>query len=78
MMQAIVLAGGQGSRLRVEVPGVPKPLAPIRGRPFLERLLSYWAAQGIRSFILATGFGADAIERHFEGTSIAFSREETP
>ena len=52
---AIILAGGLGTRLRAAVPDLPKPMAPIAGRPFLEYLLDYWAAQGIRRFILSVG-----------------------
>jgi D-glycero-alpha-D-manno-heptose 1-phosphate guanylyltransferase len=81
-MQAIVLAGGSGTRLRAEVPGVPKPLAPIHGRPFLGHLLSYWVLQGVDSFILATGFGAEEIEGRlgpaWQGARITYSRERSP
>ena len=52
-MEAIILAGGLGTRLRPVIPDLPKPLAPIRGRPFLEYLLNYWEAQGITRFILS-------------------------
>ena len=46
VMQAIILAGGKGSRLRAEVPNLPKPMAPVAGRPFLEHQMGYWVAQG--------------------------------
>jgi D-glycero-alpha-D-manno-heptose 1-phosphate guanylyltransferase len=81
-MEAIVLVGGLGSRLRDELRDVPKPLAPVRNRPFLEHLLSYWIGQGVSSFILATGHGADAIREHFgpswSGAKITYSRESAP
>ena len=60
---AIILAGGLGTRLRAAVPDLPKPMAPIAGRPFLEYLLDYWAAQGIRRFILSVGYRSGAITR---------------
>ena len=81
-MEAIVLAGGLGMRLRPAVPDVPKPLAPIIGRPFLEYLLDYWIGQGISRFVLAVGYRHELIERHFGGAyrdiPIAYSIEESP
>ena len=47
MTSAVILAGGLGTRLRSTVPDLPKPMAPIGGRPFLEYQLDYWIAQGI-------------------------------
>jgi len=64
-MEAIVLAGGFGTRLRTVVPDLPKPMAPVNGRPFLERLLDYWIAQGVTRFILSTGYRHEAIAAHF-------------
>jgi D-glycero-alpha-D-manno-heptose 1-phosphate guanylyltransferase len=60
-MQAIILAGGKGTRLRAEVPDLPKPLAPVDGRPFLEHQMSYWARQGVDRFILSVGYMAERI-----------------
>lgn len=67
-MEAIVLAGGLGTRLRPAVSDVPKPMAPVRGRPFLELLLEYWIGQGVRRFVLSVGYLAERITGHF-GTS---------
>jgi D-glycero-alpha-D-manno-heptose 1-phosphate guanylyltransferase len=64
-MEAIVLAGGLGTRLRAAVPDLPKPMAPVNGRPFLERLLDYWIAQGVRRFILSTGYRHEILAAHF-------------
>jgi len=64
-MEAIVLAGGLGTRLRVAVPDLPKPMAPVNGRPFLERLIDYWIAQGVTRFILSTGYRHEALAAHF-------------
>lgn len=64
-LQAVILAGGLGTRLRSTVPDVPKPLAPIAGRPFLEYLLDYWIEQGITKFILAVGYRHEMIHKHF-------------
>ncbi|HVR58272.1 MAG TPA: NTP transferase domain-containing protein, partial [Pseudolabrys sp.] len=60
-MQAIILAGGKGMRLRAAVPDLPKPLAPVNGRPFLEHQMSYWLAQGVNRFILSVGYKAEMI-----------------
>jgi len=79
---AIVLAGGLGTRLRAAVPDLPKPMAPVAGRPFLEHLLDYWIDQGIRHFILSVGYKADIIQERFGAAyrqaSIDYAVEETP
>jgi D-glycero-alpha-D-manno-heptose 1-phosphate guanylyltransferase len=59
--EAVILAGGLGTRLRAVVRDVPKPLAPVAGRPFLHWLIEGLARQGIRRAVLATGYMADAI-----------------
>jgi D-glycero-alpha-D-manno-heptose 1-phosphate guanylyltransferase len=64
-MEAIVLAGGFGTRLRQLVADVPKPMAPIAGKPFLEILLGSMAKKGFRRVILSLGFMADKISGHF-------------
>lgn len=60
-MEAIVLAGGLGTRLRPAVANVPKPLALVAGRPFLAWQLDFLVAQGVRRVLLATGYRADLI-----------------
>ncbi len=81
-MEAIVLAGGLGTRLRDVVRDVPKPMALICGRPFLEHLLDYWIKQGIRSFILAVGYRHKMIQAHFGDrygqAKIKYSVEKKP
>lgn len=62
---AIILAGGLGTRLREVVPNVPKPMAIINGRPFLEYLLDYWISQGILRFILSVGYKYEIIQNYF-------------
>lgn len=64
-MEAIVLAGGFGTRLRQIVSDVPKPMAPIAGRPFLEILLGSLASKGFHRVTLSLGFMADMIRSHF-------------
>lgn len=65
MTAAIVLAGGLGTRLRSVVPDIPKPMAPVGGRPFLEHLLDYWIGQGVSRFMLSVGYRHEMIVKHF-------------
>jgi D-glycero-alpha-D-manno-heptose 1-phosphate guanylyltransferase len=78
--EAIVLVGGLGTRLRDVVPDLPKPLAPVCGRPFLAYVLDHLAACGIRRTILATGYMAEKIEAAigsvWKGMTIAYSLEK--
>jgi len=80
--EAIVLAGGFGTRLRTVVSDVPKPLAPVAGRPFLHWLLDGLARQGIARVILATGYMGDVMRERLgethAGMALAHAREETP
>jgi D-glycero-alpha-D-manno-heptose 1-phosphate guanylyltransferase len=65
MREAIVLAGGFGTRLKQVVPEVPKPMASIAGRPFLEILLSTLARKDFARVVLSLGFMAEKIITHF-------------
>lgn len=65
MISAIILAGGLGTRLRSVVPDLPKPMAPISRRPFLEHQLDYWIKQGISHFVLSVGYRHEVIINHF-------------
>ena len=80
--EVIVLAGGLGTRLRSVVPDLPKPLAPVAGRPFLAHLLDQHAAQGVRKVILAVGYRAglvrEAIGSHWQGMDVDYSEETEP
>lgn len=82
MITAIVLAGGLGTRLRSVVPDLPKPMAPIKGRPFLEYQLDYWIAQGVDRFVLSVGYRHEVIVEHFgnsyQGVKLDYSIEQTP
>jgi D-glycero-alpha-D-manno-heptose 1-phosphate guanylyltransferase len=64
-VEAIILAGGLGTRLRSVVPNLPKPMAPIKGKPFLGYLLDYWLHQGIKHFILSVGYKYEIIRQHY-------------
>lgn len=62
-MQALVLAGGEGTRLRPLTSTVPKPVLPLAGRPFLTYMLDWLARHGADDVILSCGFLADGVER---------------
>lgn len=63
--EMLILVGGAGTRLRSVVNDVPKPMAPVAGRPFLEYLLDYWIDQGVRRFVLSVGYKGNYIKEHF-------------
>jgi D-glycero-alpha-D-manno-heptose 1-phosphate guanylyltransferase len=81
-MEAIILAGGFGTRLRARVADVPKPMAPVAGRPFLAWLLDRLQAEGFRRVVLSVGYMRDAIIATFgaqyRGMGIAYAIEERP
>ncbi|MCC7167947.1 MAG: NTP transferase domain-containing protein, partial [Rhodospirillales bacterium] len=80
-IDALVLAGGLGTRLRAALPDRPKALAPVAGRPFLFHLLDFLAAQGIRRAVLALGHQAAMIREavvDYQTIEIAISEEPEP
>lgn len=81
-MEAIILAGGLGTRLRSVVSDVPKPMAPINGRPFLEILLDHIGKYNFEHIVLSTGYMHEKIEQHFgenyKGIKISYAIEESP
>ena len=64
-MQAIVLVGGEGTRLRPLTTTIPKPLLPIVGVAFLERQLAWLASHGVDDVVLSLGYLPDAFQAHF-------------
>lgn len=80
--EAIILAGGFGTRLRAVVEDRPKSLAPINGRPFLEYLLDYLVRSGLERFVFSVGYRARQIEEHFgasyRGCPIRYALETEP
>jgi D-glycero-alpha-D-manno-heptose 1-phosphate guanylyltransferase len=81
-MEAIVLAGGRGTRLQDVVPVLPKPMAPIAGRPFLEIVLCLLARKGFRRAVLSLGYMADKVVAcfgdHFSGMDLIYEIEPRP
>lgn len=83
MIDAIILAGGFGTRLARHVPGVPKPLAPVGERPFLDHQIDWLAAQRIGRVVIAAHHMAEHIIAYTEargatGPALTVVREETP
>lgn len=61
--QAIILVGGKGTRIRSKFPGIPKPLVPVNGTPFLELQVAWLCRQGCSRFHLAAGYKATLIDQ---------------
>lgn len=66
-VRALILCGGLGTRLRPAVAEVPKVLAPVAGRPFLDVLVGELRRAGLRRLVLLVGHLADQVERHVSG-----------
>ncbi|MDQ1772725.1 NTP transferase domain-containing protein [Labilibaculum sp. A4] len=81
-MEAIILAGGFGTRLKEMVIDVPKPMADINGKPFLKYLFDWLLNNGIDHLILAVGYKADVIQDYFsenyQGIHLSYSFEVEP
>ena len=81
--QAIILVGGEGTRLRPVTSRVPKPVAPVVERPFVAYILDNLARHGVTRAIFSTGFLAEAIEEVIGdgsryGLSVAYAVEDEP
>ncbi|MEX2256666.1 MAG: NDP-sugar synthase [Acidimicrobiia bacterium] len=82
-MKAVVLVGGEGTRLRPLTSTVPKPLLPIAGQPFVERQLSWLARHGVDDAVLSLGYLPDAFVSHFpdgefDGVRLRYAVEPVP
>jgi mannose-1-phosphate guanylyltransferase / phosphomannomutase len=82
-MKAVVMAGGEGSRLRPLTVTRPKPMVPIVGRPVMEHILNLLKTHGITDVVVTVQYMASAIEDYFGdgnqlGMHISYSREEVP
>lgn len=69
-MKAVILAGGYGSRLNGTASGCPKPLVPIGDGPLLWHVIRLMGCQGVDECIIALGFAAEKIRRHFLASSV--------
>jgi D-glycero-alpha-D-manno-heptose 1-phosphate guanylyltransferase len=81
-MKAIILVGGFGTRLRSVLPDLPKPMAPIKGKPFLAYLLEYLQQQGITRVIFPVHYLGEKIrayfQSHYAGIRIEYVEEQEP
>lgn len=81
-MEAIVLAGGFGTRLKHVIPDVPKPMAPVNNKPFLVYLLDYLYKYNFKKVILAVGYKSFVIKEYFQNSykemEIIYSEEDNP
>jgi len=80
---AVILAGGFGTRVKHLLPNIPKPMASVANKPFLEWIIRYLQQQNINNFLLSTGYLGDSIEHYFEqnkleNISIKCYREKEP
>jgi D-glycero-alpha-D-manno-heptose 1-phosphate guanylyltransferase len=81
-VEAIILAGGLGTRLRSMITDLPKPMAPIANKPFLWYLLSYLSQYDIQKVVLSVGYKYEMIQAffgdRFAGMEINYAIEEEP
>lgn len=81
-MQAIILCGGLGTRLKNVIKNIPKPMAPINDKPFLEFIFEYLKKQGVKEVILAVSYKYEVIQEYFKdeflGIKIKYSIEKEP
>ena len=82
-MEAVLLCGGLGTRLRSVVSDRPKPMADIAGKPFLHYLVKMLSESGVKHLIFALGYMGEQIEAYFQsgeeyGLSISYSYEDSP
>ncbi|MEA5511192.1 nucleotidyltransferase family protein [Crocosphaera sp. UHCC 0190] len=80
---AVILAGGYGTRVKHLLPNIPKPMAPVSGKPFLEWIIRYLKQQGITQVVVSTGYLGEVIEEHFQQQKVKemdiyCCREEQP
>ena len=82
-MKAIILVGGEGTRLRPLTYSVVKPMVPVANRPFIEHVIRKLALHGIDEIVLAMGYKPDSIYAYFKdgrglGVKLTYSLEEKP
>jgi mannose-1-phosphate guanylyltransferase len=81
-VQALVLAGGEGTRLRPLTLTTPKPVMPLAGRPFLSFMLAWARSHGVDEVILSCGFMSDAVRLVlgdiYEGMRLRYVIEDEP
>ncbi len=82
MKEAIILAGGLGTRLRSAVPDLPKCMASVNGKPFIGYVIDYLKGQGVEKFILSLGYKSESIINYISADyptlQVQFAIEEEP
>ena len=80
--EAIILAGGLGTRLRSAVPDLPKCMAPVNGKPFISYVINFLEGQGVSRFIFSLGYKHEEVIKfvrlHYPKLHAEFVVEETP
>src|ERR1700760_3549336 len=82
-MKAVIMAGGEGPRLRPQTSNLPKPMLPLVGRPMMEHIVSLLRRHGITDIVVTVAFLPNAIRSYFGdgselGVSMAYATEESP
>ncbi len=82
-IEAIIIAGGKGTRLKSVLDDRPKPMAIIGGKPFIEWILLMLRRQGVRRVVICTGHLSEIVETYFSdgsgiGMEVAFARDPFP
>jgi D-glycero-alpha-D-manno-heptose 1-phosphate guanylyltransferase len=82
MMEAIILAGGMGTRLRKTIGDIPKPMAPVNGRPFLYYVLNWLKDHPVEKILISTGYRSGSIIDYFgesfTGIPLEYIVEKSP
>ena len=82
-MKAVIMAGGEGTRLRPQTSNLPKPMLPLVGRPMMEHIVSLLRRHGINDIVVTVAFLPNAIRSYFGdgselGVSMVYATEESP
>ena len=82
-MKAVIMAGGEGTRLRPQTSNLPKPMLPLVGRPMMEHIVSLLRRHGITDIVVTVAFLPNAIRSYFGdgselGVRMVYATEESP
>ena len=67
---ALILAGGFGTRVKDLLGDLPKPMAPVNGKPFVEWIVRWLKAQSVRDVVISTGYGSEFVVNHFSAQPV--------